>query len=85
MIDPAHKARVANFVRQRGTRAEQIELLLELIDELSDDAPPVVLTDGRRACAECGEPFKPSRSDHELCSVRCRVRRSRSKPRVTAV
>jgi hypothetical protein len=34
-----------------------------------------------RRCAQCGEPFRPLRSDARFCSLRCRVAHHRLKPR----
>ena len=71
--------RVDSLLRQRGSRAEQIEILMELMVQRSSDAPPVELTDGRRECKECYKLFRPTRSDARYCSGRCRVRSLRAR------
>ena len=73
-IDEFHKWRVDHLLRQRGNAAEQIELLLELIEARAADAPAVELTDGRRECAVCGSLFSAKRSDKQYCSGCCRMR-----------
>ena len=74
MIDKFHKLRVDNLLRQQGNYAEQIELLLELIESRASDAPPVELTDGRRECVVCGILFSAKRSDKQYCSGCYRMR-----------